>query len=91
MAEAADQQEELLHEWAKETKVAVDEKLLRFLRLRQAKVHFPIPSSALDISPLAITAAASGAILSGFREVMNYTNLQLSFENTALYEAAGTI
>ena len=29
-------------------------------------------------------------MLAGVREVMNYTNLHLSFEKTALYEAAGT-
>ena len=45
----------------------------------------------LDLDPLAITNAASGAMLTGFREVMHYTNLHLSFEKTALYEAASTI
>jgi len=91
MAEAADQQEQHLAKWVEKTKVAVDAKLLRFLRLHQAQVPFPIPAFVLDLVPLAITAAASGSMLAGFREVMNYTNLHLSFEKTALYEAAGTI
>ena len=91
MAEAADQQEQHLAEWVKETKVAVDAKLLQILRLRQAQVSFPIPAFVLDLEPLTITAAASGAMLTGFREVMHYTHLQRSFENTAMYEAAGTI
>ena len=77
--------------WVEQTKVAVDAKLLRFLRLHQAKVHFPIPASVLDLEPLAITAAPTGAVLSGFREVMNYSNLHQSFNKSGLYEAAGTI
>ena len=91
LAETANQQELRLAKWIDETKVAVDANLLRFLRLHQGKVHFQIPATVLDLEPLAINAAASGAMLSGFREVMNYTNLHQSFSKSALYEAAGTI
>ena len=91
MATAADQQEQHLAKWVEKTKVAVDAKLLRFLRLHQAQVHFPIPANVLDLVPLAITDAVSGSMLAGFREVMHFTRLHRSFEQTALYEAAGTI
>ena len=91
IAEAADQQEQHLAKWVEKTKVAVDAKLLRFLRLHQAQVHFPIPANVLDLVPLAITDAVSGSMLSGFKEVMHFTRLHRSFEQTALYEAAGTI
>ena len=91
MAESADQQQQHLVKWVEKTKVAVDAKLLRFLRLHQAQVHFPIPANVLDLVPLAINAATSGSMLAGFRDVTNYTNLHLSVENTGLYEAAGTI
>ena len=91
MAEAADQQEQHLAKWVEKTKVAVDAKLLRFLRFHQAQVHFPIPANVLDLVPLAITDAVSGSMLAGFREVMHFTRLHRSFEQTALYEAAGII
>ena len=91
MAEAADQQEQHLAKWVEKTKVAVDAKLLRFSRLHQAQVHSPIPANVLDLVPLAITDAVSGSMLAGFREVMHFTRLHRSFEQTALYEAAGTI
>ena len=91
MAEAANQQEQHLAKWVEKTKVALDAKLLRFLRLHQAQVHFPIPANVLDLVPLAITDAVSGSMLAGFREVMHFTRLHRSFEQTALYEAAGTI
>ena len=91
MAEAANQQEQRLAKWVEKTKVAVDAHLLRFLRVHQAQVQFPIPANVLDLVPLAITAAASGSMLTGFREVMNFTRLHMSFEKSALYEAARTI
>ena len=91
MAEAADQQEQHLAKWVEKTKVAVAAKLLRFLRLHQAQVHFPIPANVIDLVPLAITDAVSGSMLAGVREVMHFTRLHRSFEQTALYEAAGTI
>ena len=91
MAESADQQQQHLAKWVEKTKVAVDAKLLRFLRLHQAQVHFPIPANVLDLVPLAITDAVSGSMLAGCREVMHFTRLHRSLEQTALYEAAGTI
>ena len=93
MAEAGVQQEQRLANWVEETKGAVDANLLRFLRARQARIHFTIPANVLDLEPLAITdeAAAPGAMLAGFREVMRYSNLRSSFAKTRLYEAAGTI
>ena len=91
MAEAADKQEQHLAKWVEKTKVAVDAKLLRFLRLHQAQVHFPIPANVLDLVPLAITDAVSGSMLAGFREVMHFARLHRSFEQTALYEAAGPL
>ena len=91
MAEAADQQEQHLAKWVEKTKVAVDAKLLWFLSLHKAQVHIPIPANVLDLVPLAITDAVSGSMLAGFREVMHFTRLHRSFEQTALYEAAGTI
>ena len=64
---------------------------VEFLRRRQAQVSFQIPSTVLDIEPLAINAAASGASLSAFREVMNLSILLLSFSKSSQYEAAGTV
>ena len=77
--------------WAAEMKAYVDHTFLKFLREHQDKVAFTVPSSLLLIPPLEITSAASGAHLSGFREVMNYDNLLRSFSQSGQYEAAGTI
>ena len=81
LAETANQQEVRLAKWIDETKVAVDANLLRFLRLHQGKVHFQIPATVLDLEPLAINAAASGAMLSGFREVMNHNRLNCHLDD----------
>ena len=91
MAEAPDHNEQDLGKWVRNIKAIVDAKLIVFLRRHEARVSFPIPASVLDFEALAITAAASGAMLSGFREVMRYENLVLSFEKSARYEAAGTV
>ena len=91
MAEAPDHDEQDLGKWVRNIKAIVDAKLIVFLRRHEARVSFPIPASVLDFEALAITAAASGAMLSGFREVMRYENLVLSFEQSAMYEAAGTV
>lgn len=50
-----------------------------------------MPNSLLLIPPLQISDAASGAKLTAFREVMNYTNLMRSFAQSAQYEGAGTV
>ena len=91
MVEATGGHEQYLAEWINEVKRAVDAELLEFLTRRKAQVSFPIPSNVLNFEPLAITAAASGAMLSSFREVMHLSNLLLSLDKTAQYEAAGTI
>ena len=74
LAECATQDghDKLVSQWAKDTKDFVDESLLKFLRGHQAKVSFNIPSTVQLIEPLPITSAASGAMLAGFREVMQY-------------------
>ena len=66
MAEAPDHDEQDLGKWVRNIKAIVDAKLIVFLRRHEARVSFPIPASVLDFEPLAITAAASGAMLSGF-------------------------
>ncbi|CAK0878358.1 unnamed protein product [Prorocentrum cordatum] len=77
--------------WAKGTKEYVDHALLKFLSEKQALVSFKVPASAMLIPPLQISAAASGAHLTSFREVMQHDNLQLSFSKTGQYEAAGAV
>ena len=91
IAEAGNYEEQHLANWVQHNKTVVNAKLIKFLRRRHAQVSFLIPADVLDFEPLAITAAASGAILSGFREVMHYTHLLRSLEKSAMYEAAGTI
>ena len=80
-----------LSEWARETKTYADRTLLKFLKDNAAKVSFPVPSEVLLIAPLEIKAAASGANLTSFCEVMNYENLVWSFSQSSQYEAAGTV
>ena len=77
--------------WAGQTKAYVDDKLVKFLKERSSKVSFTVPSQVLLIPPLEIKAAASGANLTSFREVMNHENLMLSFSQSSQYEAAGTV
>ena len=91
IAESGNYEEQHVANWVQHNKTVVNAKLIKFLRRRHAQVSFLIPADVLDFEPLAITAAASGAILSGFREVMHYTHLLRSLEKSAMYEAAGTI
>ena len=80
-----------LDAWANKTKAYVDTELLKFLRERQSKVAFQIPSDVMLIPALEITSAASDAQLSSFREVMNYDNLMRAFSHSGQYDVAGTI
>eukprot|EP00959_Pyramimonas_sp_CCMP1952_P139916 2928113-Pyramimonas_sp.AAC.1 len=57
-----------LFNWAKGTKEYVDYALLKFLSEKQALVSFKVPASVMPIPPLQISAAASGAHLTSFRE-----------------------
>ena len=84
-------QDEYVTKWASETKTYVDQELLKFFGERPQQIGFLVPSSVMLIAPLEISAAASGAFLSSFREVMNYDNLVKSFSQSAQYEAAGTV
>ena len=77
--------------WAAQTKAHVDQALVRFLRERSSKVSFPVQEDVLLFPAWEIQAAASGAKLTSFREVMHHENLTASFAQSAMYEAAGTI
>ena len=72
-------------------KARVDDALLKYVHANPDVVSMDKPKTVMDIPPLAISDAATGASLSAFREVMNYENLQSSFRHTGQYEAAGTI
>ena len=61
--------------WAAQTKAHVDQTLVRFLRERSSKVSFPVQEDVLLFPAWEIQAAASGAKLTSFREVMNHENL----------------
>ena len=78
--EAGNYEEQNLANWVQHNKAIVNAMLIKFLRHRHAQVSFSIPADVLDFEPLGITAAASGSMLSGFREVMHYTHLQRSLE-----------
>jgi len=69
----------------------VDKELYTFLVARPDKLNSKLPASLMLIAPLAISNATSGARLKEFREVMNYDNMQLAFNQSSQYEAAGTI
>ena len=77
--------------WAAKTKGYVDVELVKFLKERPDKVSFPVPSHVLLLPALEIKAAASGAQLTSFREVLNHENLMLSFSQSSQYEGAGTV
>ena len=77
------EQEAYMSKWASDTKEYVDVTLLKFLKVHEEKLSFPVPSSLSLIAPLEISSAASGAQLSAFREVMNYDNLVKSFAQSA--------
>jgi len=80
-----------LAKWAQEAKEYVDNALLKFLTDRHTEFCFQVPASVMLIPPMKMSAAASGAHLTSFREVMNYDSLQLSFSKKGQYEAAGTV
>ena len=84
-------QSKYLSTWAANAKSYVDSTLLVFLRERPHKVGFAVPADVMLIPPLAINAACGGAEMKGFREVLHYDNMQLAFQKSGQYEAAGTV
>ena len=78
-------------QWAADTKAYVDVQLLKFLKERKSQFSFPVPDNLLLLAALEIKAAASGAKLTSFREVMNFDNLMFSFSQSSVYEGAGTV
>ena len=89
--ECASVQQDQLSQWVRSVKDYVDATLLGFLQRHKREVSFVLPEKCSMIPPLSITAAASGATLSAFREVMDFDHLEASFSRTGQYEAAGTV
>ena len=84
-------EKKFLSKWAVQVKTYVHVNLVTFLTEHKEKLSWTVPSEVLLFTALEIKTAASGAQLTSFREVMNHENLELSFRQSSMYEAAGTI
>ena len=83
--DTTEDQSKYLQTWAANMKYWVDMKLLAFLRDKPHKAPFTVPGDVMLIPPLAITASSGSSELAGFREVLHFKNMMLSFAKTGQY------